>query len=243
MAIDEAIYREAGEPLRRFLMMAAAYTVMALVLGVCVPFAYMMSGSGYSRSAMGRVITEEKLGGGERRLLTIEFRGVDGELHTTREGELSDEPLQVGDTVPVIFDPANYNARSVNSGERLLRAFFIALGAILLALSAIVVFLGVTQRSRRRWLLRHGRVEQGLDPRVTWHSIAFAPQLPPSWRLNAVWFDPSAATWRTVASAKQASLQWEARPDTHIVQIYVDPQRPGRAWLPVARIRVPVPKG
>jgi len=243
MAIDEAIYREASEPLRRFLIMAAAYTVMALLLGVCVPFAYMMSGSGYSRSATGRVIAEEKLGGEGRRLLTIEFRGVDGELHTTREGERSDEPLHVGDTVPVLFNPDNYIARSVNLGERALRTVFIALGAILLALSALVVLLGIRQRARRRWLLRHGRVEQGLDPRVTWHSVAIATQLPPSWRLNAAWFDPSAATWRTVGSAKQASLQWEPRPDAALVHIYVDPQRPERAWLPVAHLRAPVLKG
>ena len=243
MPIDEAIYREASEPLQRYLKIVVVYTVMAAALAAAVPFAYVMGGSGYSQSTMGRVVHVQKLRNEARRIYTIEFPGPDGELRSTREGERSDKPLEMGDEVVVLFNLDDDVARSANVAERGLRIGFIALSASLMALNALFIVLGLLDRRRRRWLLSHGRIEQGQDPRVTWHTIAILPQLPPTWRLSAAWFDADTATWRRVTSTRQAPMAWEPRPDAQFMHIYVDPKRPGRSWLPVAHHRVTAPKG
>ena len=240
MAVDQAIFRETSEPLARNLRLVLAYSVMAALLGAAIPYAYVISGSGYSRSALGRVIAAEKLGGEERRLYTIEYPGTDGQPRTTREGERSDMPLEVGDPVTVVYDPESGTARSVNWGERALRATFIGITATLLGINVLLAVLGYRERARRRTLLRDGRVEQGQDPRLAWHTIAIAPQLPPTWSLRAAWFDPQSATWRTVVASKQPSTVWEPQPDQPLLHIYVDPQDPRNAWLPVAHHRVAV---
>ena len=242
MAVDEAIFSETSEPLRRNLKLVLAYCVMAAMLGAAVPYAYVMGGSGYSHSAPGKVIAVEKLGGEERRLYTIEYTGADGAPRTTREGERSDMPLEMGDPVTVVFNPETDTARSVNWGERALRVSFIGIVATLLGINVLLIVLGYRERGRRRWLLQNGRVEQGQDPRLAWHSIPLAPQLPPTWSLRAVWFEPEIATWRTVASAKQPSTLWEPQPDPVLLHIYVDPRRPRNAWLPATHHRVAVKK-
>ena len=242
MAIDEAIYRETGEALRRFVKLAAVYSVMAAVLALGIPHAYTMTGSGYSRSTMGRVVAVEKLGGEERRLVTIEFPDDEGKVRRTREGERSGDNLRLGDTVPVVFNPDDDVARSINWGERALRASFIWMSLSLVFLGLVAIAVGLAQRRSRRWLLKHGRVEIGKDPRVTWHTIAQLPQLPPTWRLRAAWFDAESVSWRSVASARQNAAEWQPVPDALLLHIYVDPRRPRRAWLPTAHHRVPTPK-
>ena len=242
MALDETLYREAGEALRRYFKIAAVYTVMAVPLALAIPHAYTMGGAGYSRSAVGRVVAVETLRGEERGILTIEFPDDEGRIRQTREGERSGDKLAVGDTVPVVFNPDDDVARSIHWGERALRGMFIWLSVSLVVLGLLAILVGLAQRKSRRWLLQHGRVEIGQDPRVTWHAIALLPQLPPTWRLRASWFDPESASWRSVASPRQNPQEWQPAPNTLLVHIYVDPRRPRRAWLPVAHHRVPTPR-
>ena len=237
MAVDEAIYREASEPLRRLVWVAIIYTVMAVRIAFAIPYTYTMATTAYSHSTMGRVVALQTLSREARGILTIEYSDDKGTIRQTREGDLSGGRLQVGDTVPVLFNPGDEVARSINSNERGLRVGFIWMSIVLPTLGLIAIGVGLAVRRSRRWLLLHGRVEQGQDPRVTWHTVALLPQLPPTWRLRASWFDPQAACWRNVATAKQGSDGWQPAPDASLMHIYVDPRRPGRAWFPAVHHR------
>ena len=242
MAVDEAIYREASEPLRRLVVVAIIYTVMAVPIAFAIPHAYTLADNAYSNSTMGRVVALHRPRREPRGILTIEYRDEKGRLLQMREGERSGAWLQVGDTVPVVFNPADGSARSINSSERGTKIGFISISFVLPTLGLIAIAAGLAIRRSRRWLLLHGRVEQGQDPRITWHRIPIFPQVPAMWRLRASWFDPQAARWRSVASGKQNPEAWLPRPDSSLMHIYVDPRRPGRAWLPAARHRAAVPK-
>ena len=242
MAIDAAIYREASEPLRGYLQKAAIFTVMAVALGAAAPFAYDMGDGTYSHHTMGRVVGVQRIRNERNRVFTIEFRAPDGELRRTQEGERSDKALEMGDEVVVLFNLDDEVARSANVSERALGPALAAMCASLVALNILLIVLGLLERKRRRWLLSHGRVEQGQDARVTWHTILILPQVPPTWRLGASWFDPDTATWHRVISSKQPPDMWMPRPDAQLMHIYVDPRRPRRAWLPTARHRMPAPK-
>lgn len=242
MAIDEAIYREASEPLRHLVRVAIIYTLMAGPIAFAIPHAYTIAGTAYSHSTMGRVVALDRPAREARGILTIEYPDDKGAMRQTREGERSGVKLRIGDTVPVLFNPGDDGARSINSNERGLKVGFIWISFALPALGLIAIGVGLALRRSRRWLMLHGRVEQGQDPRVTWHKVAILPQLPATWRLRAAWFDPQAARWRSVATAKQGSQGWRPAPDASLMHIYVDPRRPSRAWFPAARHRAPVKK-
>lgn len=241
--IDQALYLETSESLRRFVMVAAVYSAMAGVCAIGIPYAYTMAGSGYARTTDGRIAAIEEIPGEDTRILVTEFVDDSGARHVTRDGAGIAPDARVGDTVGVLYNPDDLRyARPVNSAERWLRGTFIGLAASLLLLALLAIQLGLHQRKRRRWLLRHGRIERGEAPRIEWRKFPIKVNLPPQWRVRASWLEAETVTWHQVVSAWQDSQRWEAGDKGKPVAIYVDPGRPRRSWLPAANLRVPAPK-
>ena len=235
--IDPGRWRETSAPLRHWTPRAAIYAVMAALVSFGIPNAYRMGPGGYTEVAQGRVVSVEEVPREELRVVGIEFVDREGSRRVSTDSDRSGKPVRIGDAMPVVYDPESGRAMPVGMGLRILRGFFIALSSALLLFALGLVARALLQLRERRWLLRHGRIEQGQAPRVEWREVPFYREMPKLWRLRASWFDEGIAGWREVRTLWHASHLEIPQLDGNPLEIHIDPRDPRRAWLPLSQPR------
>ena len=241
---DAALYAEIGRDFRRRMIGVYLTVGVAALLSLGLfNSVSMMHGDGDFTAVDARIVAVGKDPRSGRLTMTSEFTDATGKVHRDTQDDgyhyASGDP-EVGQRIEYLYEFDAYygDFHAFPRADRILQWVFGAPAALLLLVGGGGLVFLLRKRAWRRRMVRGGRREPAQAVSIRERTVVLPSgngvQVLPMWRLEASYFEPSRSAFVACHSEWQHSPTTPQAGDLPAPVILVDPERPGRYWLPVA---------